>query len=73
MAEFGYSECLIVIIFGSLHSVAYEARLVSPWVFWLDQFRLPPNRTKKVRVGKNIEQLQCELEFSVIDEERITK
>ena len=33
-AEFGYGKYLIVSFWYA--SVAYQARLVSPWVFWLD-------------------------------------
>ncbi len=34
LAEFGYSKYLIVPFWYA--SAAYQARLVSPWVFWLD-------------------------------------
>ena len=37
-AEFGYGKYLIVPFWYA--SAAYQARLVSPWVFWLDQTRL---------------------------------
>ena len=35
-AEFGYGKYLHVIVPFWYASAAYQARLVSPWVFWLD-------------------------------------
>ena len=49
-------------------SLAYRARLVQPWVFWLDTRArpfspdMPPKRSKKVRLGINAsikKQLAC--------------
>ena len=47
-AEFGYGKYLIVPFCYA--SAAYQARLVSPWVFWLDQTCLIfiPNRVSRI-------------------------
>ena len=68
--EFGYGKYLMVPFWYA--SAAYQARLVLPWVFWLDCVSLkyetmarpnspdmPPKRTKKVRLGITTAHLRC--------------
>jgi len=66
LAEFGHGKYVAAAFFSTLGGIsAYQARLVSPWVFWrdvvelkyepwLDRTRLICRRTKKVWLGINI-------------------
>ena len=76
-AEFGYGKYLIVPFWYA--SAAYQARLVSSWVFWLDCVSpkyepwlrpnspdMPPKPTKKVRLGIYIKNVPYTAGKSVI-------